>query len=49
MNAMCAWMSAGGQVPIPASFQPARGACIISMNFIVGPLQWPAAIGALTG
>jgi hypothetical protein len=26
-------MSAGGQVPMPASCQPARGACIISMNF----------------
>jgi hypothetical protein len=28
-------MSWGGHVPIPASFQPARGACIISMYFTV--------------
>ncbi len=49
MNAMCAWMSAGGQVPMPASFQPALGACIISMNFIVGPLERHAPIGVSTG
>jgi hypothetical protein len=33
MNAMWARMSAGGQVPRPASFHPARGACIMIMNF----------------
>ena len=33
MKMMWALMSSGGQVPIPASFQPTRGACIISMYF----------------
>jgi hypothetical protein len=31
MKLMWALMSAGGQVPIPAVFQPAFGACIINM------------------
>ena len=30
-----AMSATSGQVPMPASFQPALGACIISMNFIV--------------
>ena len=30
----CALMSSGGHVPMPASFQPVRGACIISMYFM---------------
>jgi len=33
MKLMCALMSSGGHVPMPASFHPARWACIISMYF----------------
>ena len=51
MNAMWARMSAGGQVPMPASFQPARGACIIIMNFTwsVSFVLSPARAGVSIG
>ena len=40
MNPMWALMSSIGQVAIPAFSHPARGACIISMYFMVSILSW---------
>ncbi len=49
MNAMCASMSFGAQVPMPAVVQPSFGACIISMYFMALLLSRRARHGRFDG